>query len=253
MTDCNTHRSTLEPAEIEELGAQLSGALATSDMTHGLARALRSALKELKLYRNHIMGREMIGGGTTLKTPPRVQIGGGTHRLEGFLNIDIVPPADLVWDVREGIPLAAASVEFLFSEHFLEHIDYPRSVKFFLAEAQRVLRDGGRIVTGVPDAEVALRAYTDRDAAMLMEMRERWYGRRHCLAHFQTHIDLVNYVFRDQDDDDRYTPHLWAYDYEKLADLLSEAGFRQIERWPFDPMIANPERRWSSLYVVATR
>ncbi|GLX21731.1 hypothetical protein [Streptomyces lavendulae] len=37
-----------------------------------------------------------------------------------------------------GIPLADASSETVFSEHFLEHIDYPRSAKSYARWAHRV-------------------------------------------------------------------------------------------------------------------
>ncbi|GFH38816.1 hypothetical protein SCWH03_50770 [Streptomyces pacificus] len=60
-------------------------------------------------------------------------------------------------------------------------------------------------------------------------------------------------AFRDQDDDPTYTPHLWAYDHEKLVQLFTEAGFTTVEPWTFDPTMANPKRRWSSVYVVATK
>lgn len=54
-----------------------------------------------------------------------MQIGGGAHRVHGSLNIDLVTPAEFVWD----IPLQDDSTEEIFSEHFLEHSDYPRPAK----------------------------------------------------------------------------------------------------------------------------
>jgi SAM-dependent methyltransferase len=181
-----------------------------------------------------------------------VQIGGGAHRLDGFFNIDAVPPADLLWDVREGIPLHDSSVRLLFSEHFLEHIDYPRSAKRYAAEAHRVLSPGGQVVTGVPDAAHVLTRYP-APPAQASEMIDRWYANRNCLGDINTYLDLINYVFRDQDDDPTYHPHYWAYDFEKLAQLFTEAGFSRVEPWPFDPKIANPRREWGSVYAVATR
>ncbi|MGH4019368.1 MAG: methyltransferase domain-containing protein [Pseudonocardiaceae bacterium] len=251
MPDTTTDNLTL--AEIKDIRQQLTVALAAPDITHGLARAFRSALKELDLYRNHVVSRAQATDTAMGLVRPRIQIGGGSHRIDGFFNIDIVPPADLLWDIRENIPLPDSSVEFLFSEHFLEHIDYPHSVKQYVAEVHRILAAGGQVVTGVPDAEVVLRGYQERDVELFVEMRERWYGRRDCLTDFNTYLDLVNYVFRDQDDDDRYTPHLWAYDYEKLTSLFTEAGLSHVEPWTFDPTIANPERQWASLYVIATK
>lgn len=147
------------------------------------------------------------------------------------------------WDVREGIPLHDDTVELIFSEHFLEHIDYPRSVKHYVREAHRVLTQDGKIITGVPDAAFALSQYPG-PLNPADEMVERWYAKRDCRRDINTQLDLVNLVFRDQDDDPKYTPHFWAYDYEKLVQLFTEAGFATVEPWTFDAKIAKPKRRW---------
>lgn len=95
-------------------------------------------------------------------------------------------------------------MQFMFSEHFLEHIDYPRSTKHYAREAHRVLTDGGQLVTGVPDAAFLLHHYpTNPDLAT--EMVERWYPKRDCLGDINTFLDLINYLFRDQDDTPNYT------------------------------------------------
>lgn len=154
--------------------------------------------------------------------------------------------------MRESIPLHDNTIQTLFSEHFLEHIDYPRSAKQYAIEAHRVLAPGGQIITGVPDAAFALSRYpSPLDASV--EMIERWYAKRNCLGDINTQLDLVNLVFRDQDDDPTYTQHLWAYDHEKLVQLFTEAGFTTVEPWTFDPTMANPKRRWGSVYVIATK
>jgi SAM-dependent methyltransferase len=246
-----THRDTARPA-FDHFGDRIAALLHDPATPHGLARALRTTAKELGLARHHQAGRKAWPDGRIDGTPAKVQIGGGAHRIDGFFNIDAVPPADLLWDVREGIPLHDSTVRFLFSEHFLEHIDYPRSAKHYAREAHRVLSPGGRLVTGVPDAAHVLRQYP-APPGQTTEMIERWYRNRNCRDDVNTFLDLINYVFRDQDDDPRYTPHYWAYDLEKLVQLFTEAGFARVEPWAFDPRIANPKREWGSLYVTATK
>lgn len=234
------------------LERQIAALLEAPTTTHGLARTLRAVAKEVGLARHQQAGRKAWPDGRIDDAPATVQIGGGAHRLGGFFNIDAVPPADLLWDVREGIPLQDSTVEFLFSEHFLEHIDYPRSAKHYAREAHRVLASGGRLVTGVPDAAHVLTRYP-APPAQAAEMIDRWYANRNCRADINTYLDLINYVFRDQDDDPTYNPHYWAYDFERLTELFTEAGFARVEPWPFDATVANPDREWGSVYVVATK
>ncbi|WP_236241785.1 methyltransferase domain-containing protein [Streptomyces sp. CC228A] len=237
---------------IDLLSRQINAVLTDPATTHGLARSLRAAAKEIDLHRHHHASRRAWPNGRIDDKPAKVQIGGGAHRIDGFFNIDLVPPADLLWDIREGIPLQDDSTDEIFSEHFLEHIDYPRSAKHYAREAHRVLVRGGRIITGVPDAAFALSQYPD-PVDDSDETIARWYTKRDCRADINTRLDLVNLVFRDQDDDPAYTPHLWAYDHEKLIQLFTEAGFTSVEPWTFDPTMANPKRRWGSVYVVATK
>lgn len=225
------------------------GLLKDPSITHGLRRAMRKLVKETILYENHINGVEQWGKKRLKAVYPKIQIGGGSHILSGFLNIDITPPADLLWDVREGLPLEDKSSDFIFSEHFLEHIDYPVSVKKFTKECFRVLRSGGVLVIGVPDSELAVKAYARRDKKFYNKAIKIWYSKRDCLGDLNTYIDLLNYHFRDQDDDNKYDPHLWAYDREKLYSLLKNVGFREIEEWKFNPKIANPKRKFGSIYI----
>ncbi len=240
---------------INFIQAYASKLLENKSSTHGLKRALRMLLKEINLYKNHIYGSYVLKN--ILKKyrvlPKKIQIGGGRHILNGFLNIDINSPADIVFDVREGLPLKSNYAELIFSEHFLEHIDYPVSVKKFIRECYRVLDKNGKLIIGVPDSELLIKNYVKKNKFFWRYIINRWYLKRKCLKHFNTYIDLVNYHFRDQDDDREYNPHYWAYDFEKLKSLFQCAGFNKIKKWKFEPHIANPKRQWASLYVVGVK
>lgn len=235
--------------KIDRIKFAALGLLKDPSITHGLKRALRKLVKEIILYENHVNGMRQWGKKRLKLFYPKIQIGGGSHILPGFLNIDIMPPANLLWDAREGLPLKDKSSDFIFSEHFLEHIDYPVSVKKFIKECFRVLRSGGILVIGVPDSELAVKAYVRRNKKFYKKAIKVWYSKRNCLDDFNIYIDLLNYHFRDQDDDDKYDPHLWAYDREKLNSLLKQAGFKKATEWKFDPKIANPKRKFGSIYI----
>lgn len=231
--------------KVNVLESQSKELLSSKEITHGLKRALRNLSKEIIAFKSHItLGSKIVVPGNS-----KVQIGGGAHYLTGFVNIDILPPADIIFDVREGIPLPSGSAEFLFSEHFLEHVDYPISAKKIIKEAYRVLQKNGKIVVGVPDSRHVIVAYLKRDRKKLNEYIQRWYGKRENLEHFNTAIDVVNYHLRDQDDSNKYAPHLWGYDKEKLESLLKSVGFRSIREWEFDPRIASPKREFGSIYI----
>lgn len=231
--------------ELSEMESKLENLLQDKTSTHGVRRAIRNLKKELQIYKNHLDGSKKI----IFEKKENVQIGGGRHPKEGYLNIDIFPPADIIYDVREGLPLEDNSVSFIFNEHFLEHLDYPISVKKVIKECLRVLKPGGKLVVGVPDGGNAIQKYTKKDKEFFKKMLETWYKDRKNLKDFNTYLDLVNYIFRDQDDDGTFTPHLWAYDLEKLESLMLEAGFSKANKWKFDPTIAREKREWASVYV----
>ncbi len=238
--------------DLNDLEVQIKNIL-TQKITHGLSRSLRSLLKEVIVYSHFVEGEKKWEENKRQFNTEKIQIGGGSHILQGFLNVDIVPPADLIWDVREGLPFEDNCSKFIFSEHFLEHIDYPSSVKKIIAEFFRILKGGGRIVIGVPDSQLILEKYNEKDEDYYKAFLEHWYLKRDCLKDINTYIDLVNYHFRDQDDNEKYNSHYWAYDFEKEKSLLKNVGFKQIEKWKFDEVIANPKREWGSLYVTATK
>jgi len=210
----------------EQIPEAIEAALSGEDqlVTHGLGRALRHVQKELALHRRFTEARPQTMAYCSGKQFERVQIGSGPHPIDGFVNLDLSFDADITWDIREGLPFDDDSVGFLFSEHVVEHIDYPVSVRGHFRDIQRVLRSGGVAVIAVPDSGRAAEAYVKSDDDYLNELKTRWYKKRNCLDSFNTPIDTLNYVFRDQDDDDTYTPHMWGYDRSKVRALFEEAG-----------------------------
>jgi len=81
--------------------------------------------------------------------PLKLNLGCGPNKLVGFVNIDKqkeVNP-DLVWNVEEGLPFPDNSVDLIYSNHFLEHID---NFIGLMRECWRVLKPNGLFEATVP-------------------------------------------------------------------------------------------------------
>src|SRR4029077_17458324 len=85
--------------------------------------------------------------------PTRLHLGCGARHVDGWVNIDFigVSRVDLPWDLRNQLPFADGSAEAVFHEHLLEHLPL-NAVLTLLQECRRLLRPGGIIRVGVPDA-----------------------------------------------------------------------------------------------------
>ena len=172
--------------------------------------------------------------------PFRLNLGCGSRPKRGWINIDLGPEADYRLDVRRAWPFPESSVDRIYSEHFFEHLEYPREVNAFLLEARRVLQPGGVLSMAVPDTAEILEAYVGRDEEWFRSAREQWHP-----SWCDTPLHSVNYHFRQCDQ------HKYAYDLETLSRVLEQVGFDGIGQRAFDPDLDSEYRRQGSLYVEA--
>lgn len=208
----------------------------------GLRRALRSLVAELGVLARH----RLTLVGTRISAPDaeqmrRVNLGCGAKRKPGWLNVDLHRAADLRLDLRERLPLPDGCADRIYTEHFLEHLEYPGDARRFLAECRRILRPGGTISVGVPDSEWPLREYVS-GGEYYRVARQLWHP-----SVCRTRLDHINWHFRENG------AHLWAYDAESLAATLEETGFVDVERRAFDPALDSPDRQPGTLYMDARR
>lgn len=174
----------------------------------------------------------------------RLNWGCGTEPEPGWINSDIKegPGIDLPCDIRSGLPLATASIDYAVSIHALPELAYPDVVPA-LAELRRVLRPTGVLRLGLPDLERAVAAYQrgdrdyflvpDEDAASLggkLVVQLVWYG---------------------------YSRTLFTHDF--IEEQLLRAGFGGVRRSayretgsPHPEIVALDNREPESLFVEAT-
>lgn len=154
-------------------------------------------------------------------TPIKLNIGCGQEPFQGWLNLDLDPGsrADLLWDVRDGLPCADASCSFIYSEHFLEHLPVSDGGRF-LKECHRCLQNGGVVRIGMPSLQETVRQYYENDWAGQPWLQKYGYTR------IRTRAEYININFREWE-------HQWLYDFEELERRLRDAGFTHIKTAPW--------------------
>jgi predicted SAM-dependent methyltransferase len=175
-------------------------------------------------------------------TGMKLNVGCGPNIKDSWVNIDLHPAADLRLDARRRMPFADGSADIVYSEHFLEHLEYPEDAMNFLRECLRILAPGGRFSVAVPDAERVVRAYVDNDADFFRWARATWHP-----GWCDTPMHSLNYLFRQNGD------HKHVYDAFTLERVLANAGFCTIRRREFEPGLDSARREKGSLYMDAKK
>ncbi|HEY2987045.1 MAG TPA: methyltransferase domain-containing protein [Candidatus Binatia bacterium] len=206
--------------------------------TAGFRRAVRDLAEEFRVQRLHRAALRRAHRYSTDNL--KLNAGCGRNFKDGWINIDMSDKADLQLDLREPLPFAAESVSIVYSEHFLEHLEYPDQALNFLKESLRVLQPGGLFSVGVPDTEWPLKSYVNEDQEYFLLARQRWHP-----AWCNTRMHNLNYHFRQG------RQHKYAYDFETLAQILGEVGFVSIARRAFNPGLDDERREHGTLYVDA--
>lgn len=148
----------------------------------------------------------------------RLQLGSGTHDVSGWVSIDMLIRENiLAMRLPGGLRrFPDESVQYIYSSHFLEHIEYPGQANEFARQCHRILKPGGVIRIVVPGIEKIIRAYaTDNDEFFRLqsEMHPDW-----CT----TKLDHLMYALQQNGQ------HKYGYDLETIAKLLSDAGFTNV-------------------------
>ena len=142
----------------------------------------------------------------------KLHLGCGNIVLSGWINIDFESPnADIKHDLNNPLPFKDGSAEFIFAEHFIEHISYENACNLF-RECRRVLAPGGVLRLSTPDLMYLVKVYISGE---ITEWGELWQPKDPC--------ELLNQAFR-------YWGHQYVYDFESLRNALCSAGFSSISR-----------------------
>jgi predicted SAM-dependent methyltransferase/glycosyltransferase involved in cell wall biosynthesis len=147
-----------------------------------------------------------------------LNIGCGNRKLPGFVNIDVIKGADIRHDVRKGIPYGDGCIDFMFSEHFLEHLTQREGIEF-LRECRRVLKPGGTVRIAMPDLDTLVGRYHHEDwrgDGDMFKLGFEWVNNR---------CEMLNIAMREWG-------HRWVYNDEELKRVADLAGL--LERGRMD-------------------
>ena len=147
-----------------------------------------------------------------------------------------------LYDCRKDLPFRSGSIDFIYTSHFLEHLRKYEAQKV-AKECYRALRKNGLIRIAVPDLELLVRKYFEKDIAFFKKAKAGLIVQ----GANSPDAPLADYLVDNFYPDfykERYSginklmnffvrPHLWQYDYDSLKDLFIKAGFKNIERRHF--------------------
>lgn len=137
----------------------------------------------------------------------KLHLGCGAIIINGWVNLDLNPPeGGTVCDLRRPLPYESDSVDFIFHEHFIEHLTRDEGVRL-TKECYRVLKPDGvlRIIT--PDLYLIAKDYLDNKIDRSSEI---WNPATPC--------QMLNGAMR-------LWAHQFLYDNYEMMIMLRESGF----------------------------
>ena len=171
--------------------------------------------------------------------PLRLNLGCGDKILPGYVNVDVAPSRkdavpDVLCDLRELTPFADDSADEVLAVHVVEHF-WRWEIVDVLREWVRVLKPGGTMVVECPNLLTAceeLLKDPDRAAGAGPEaQRSMWV------------------LYGDPSWRDPLMCHRWAYTPRSLAQVMHEAGLRDLRREPARFKLGDPR----DMRVVGTK
>jgi predicted SAM-dependent methyltransferase len=143
----------------------------------------------------------------------KLHLGCGEIILPGWTNVDAVHrPGVTVADLSRTFPWETSSVDFIYNEHFLEHLSLDQG-HVFLSECRRVLKPTGVLRISTPSLQVLLDDYANRNLHRID--RSVWAP--------LSPARMLNEAMR-------LWGHQFIYDEEELVEALRRARFERMAR-----------------------
>jgi len=155
---------------------------------------------------------------------PKLHLGAGPNKLEGWFNTDLTPRNHGIYflDVTKRFPFEDSTFHYIHNEHLIEHLTYNGALRM-LGECYRVLKPGGKIRISTPDIDTVLKLRTPEKSELQLKYI-KWHM-DHCLPEIGVYKDIfvINSAFNN-------FGHRFLYDYETLQNSFKEVGYINISQ-----------------------
>ncbi|MFA6922784.1 MAG: methyltransferase domain-containing protein [Bacteroidales bacterium] len=162
---------------------------------------------------------------------PKLQIGTGgkSHFIDGWLNTCICDSGKTIYlDATKSFPIENNKFDYIFSEHFIEHITFEQAV-FHLNECFRILKHGGKIRIVTPNLEALTILHnnnniTEIQKKYLENTYEMWLKSNDFPKQSELFdVFTINNFFYSWG-------HKFIYDLKTLKYVINKCGFRKIKQ-----------------------
>lgn len=144
----------------------------------------------------------------------KLNLGCGEISFEGWVNIDWESPkADINLNLTAPLPYGDNTVNFIYSEHFIEHLTLHEGLAL-LTECRRVLKPKGVIRIATPNLDYLMRKY------FFFWKKQVWI-KKYGYTYLKTRAEMINLCFTEWG-------HKYLYNKQELTRRLEEVGFNNI-------------------------
>jgi len=118
--------------------------------------------------------------------------------------------------LRNPLPFEDNSIDYIFNEHFMEHLTPDEGIKAN-QDFLRVLKPGGVLRIATPDLKVVIDEYLN------LPLSKNPSVKTYKMDFVKTPAELINMGFS-------WWGHKWLYDAQELERRLKEAGYKKMTR-----------------------
>lgn len=150
--------------------------------------------------------------------PVKLHVGCGTLYKDGWINIDNnsdnnIAKLDINHDLSTGLPFDENSIDYMYNEHFIEHLSREDGLKF-MQECHRVLKIGGILRIACPDLDQVIRGYVNND------WRDSDWVKTYNCDWIESGCQMINVSLNEFP-----WGHKYVYNKPELISQLAKAGF----------------------------